>query len=246
MKYIVGILVVFMLVRIDMVILGVETLSEKLKSKTGGSTPQAEALPQPDNIISIKEDKALGRTPRSEFFSLLDDFHLNPDREVREKLIEVLRKNPTVLGFKLDPVFEGEIFKMADLVYNNSPELPNLLVELTGLLQGENLDMVKRFFTILMDHDLEPFLRAYTRTKDANCIIAGQMGHRVPEEELLNEYIEREDAFKTYLAKEKVDPALQAYAKNCLLILQLQMSKLAPSPAENTEDTANVEQSPSP
>lgn len=242
-------MIVLMLVRIDMILLGIEKLGEKFKSSTSQQTT-AETLPQPEIQIPINEDRSLARTPRSEFFALLDDFHLNPKREVREQIIEVLRKNPTILGTKLDPIFEGEIFKMADLIYNKSPELPLMLLDFLGLLQGENLEMVKRFFTLLMDNDIEIFLKFYSRTKEITCPIGVLLGHKVPEEEVLNEFIEREQSLKAFLAGEKIDPALSVLGNNCLTVVQMQINKLSniptPPPAPASVEAPPSEPAPAP
>lgn len=227
MKYVVIVMVVLILVRIDMILLGIEKLGEKLKSNSS-SPVSGETLPQPEVPITIKDDQslALARSPRSEFFALLDDFHLNPKREVREQLIGLLKKNPNILGTNLDRVFEGEIMKLTDLIYNKSLELPLLLVDFLELLQGENLEFVRKFFTIMLDDDVEFFLKAYSRTKDTNCMIASLMGHQLPEEEVLNEYIEREQNLKAFLEREKIDPVIAMVGNNCLMVVQLQISKL--------------------
>ncbi|HXH75022.1 MAG TPA: hypothetical protein VNJ08_08655 [Bacteriovoracaceae bacterium] len=230
MKYVYIFIVVIILVRIDILIHGVETLISKAKK----TNVQTEALPSSDpqtnNIIPFTEDKSINQGPKSTFYILLDDFHINPIKSVREQLIEVLRKNPSIVGIKLDPVFEGEIFKLTDLIYNKNTELPYLLLDFLEILQGENLEMVKRFFTIMMDNDLERFLKAYSRGKDTNCMIANLLGHRVPEEELVFEYREREEKLTQFLTGEKIDPAISGLAKKCLLVLQLHLNKLAPEP----------------
>lgn len=227
MKYVYILLVVIMLVRIDLVIHGIETLMSNIKSSSAPAiaTP---VLPQPDDLISIQEGNAVNLKPRSVFFSLLDDFHTNPTAEVRASAINVLMKNPTIFGPKLDRTLEGEIFKLSDLIYNKNKELPNFLMNLTELLKDENLEMVNRFFTIMLDSNPEMFLRTYTRSKDTNCIIAGLLGHRVPDEELVPEYREREEILNEFMAKEKVDPVLSALAQKCLLVVKLQINKLAP------------------
>lgn len=228
MKYVVIFLAVIALAKIDMIILGFEKIGESLKKTSKPAPVVPTNIVQSDDHVSIKEDKAIGRTPKSEFFTLLDDFHLNPSKENRMALIDLLRKHPTILGPKLDTAFEGEIFKMVDLIYNKSPELPLLLVDLLSVLQGENYEMIKRFSAILLDNDPDRFFLTFARSKDSNCSIAGLMGFRVPDEELFNEYVEREDLIAEFQAKEKIDPSAANYARICMMVLKMQLNKLSP------------------
>ena len=92
--------------------------------------------------------------------------------------------------------------------------------------------MVKKFFALWMDINMEQFLVAYSKTKDSNCIIATTFGDPIPENEKLNEYYEREDALKALLAKENINPVVEALAKNCLLVLGLEIAKIAPPDAQ--------------
>jgi hypothetical protein len=134
---------------------------------------------------------------------------------------------------KLDPQLENEIFRWRDLLNNNEPEAAKFMQDLMNILQGENLEMMKRFFSLWMDINMEHFLAAYSKTKDTNCSIATMLDN-IPEEERLNEYVEREDALKAFVAKEKVDPIQKNLANNCLLVLQIEIAKFPPRPVEES------------
>jgi hypothetical protein len=237
MKYLLILFAVLILVRIDLVIHGIESLAKKVEKN------QHPIIINPiiaeSEIIPISEDRALKRTPRSVFFSLLVDFQTYPDQQVREQIIEVLRKNPKILGPDLDTVFEGEIYKLTDLIYNKNSELPLFLLDMMELLQGENLELVRRFSTIMLDNDLESFLSAYSRSKDTNCMIAKLHGFKVPKLEQFNGYYERDKMLTDFLKRDKIDPTIKALAKNCQLVVKLEIDKL-------TLDTENSSESEQP
>ncbi len=249
MKYVVGLLVVIFLVRIDMFLGALERLGGKIKSAQERGPDPDSILAEPTEIISIKEDKAIGRTPKSEFFTLLNDFYQSPTRETRERVVALFRREPKILGAVKDPVFEGELLKMSDLVYNKSTELPLLLLDFLGILEGENLDLIKRFFTMILDNDFDQFVATYSRSKDSNCIIASTFPHPVPEDEIMNELLDREYAITEFLKKEKIDPLHQGFARGCLMVVKHQINKLAPQvlPSNSTaapEESASASTDP--
>jgi hypothetical protein len=238
MKYLVIILVVVILVRIDVLMHGVDTIANKVQSRKESRIPDIEPNVQPsDDLISIKDDRSLVRTPRIEFFTLLEDFHLRPSSEIKDKMVEIFKKKPDLFGSKLDKQLEAEIFKLTDLIYNKNSDFAYLLVDLTENLKGENLEMIKRFFTIMMDSNLELFLKVYSRTKDSNCMIAKLMGHRFPAEELLNEFIERQELLDNFLSQEKIDPTIHLLAKSCQLVVNMEVNKLNPDNVSAPEET---------
>jgi len=247
MKYLVIILVVVILAKIDVLLHGVDTIANKFQATRESRTPEVDPNMQPsDDLISIRDDRSFARTPRLEFFTLLEDFHLRPNREIRDRIVEILKKNPGLFNTKLDKKLEAEIFKLTDLIYNKNSDFAYFLVDLTEHLQGENLEMIKRFFTIMMDSNLELFLKVYSKTKDTNCMLAKLMGHRFPPEELLNEFIERQELLDNFLSQEKIDPTIHLLAKSCQLVVNMEVSKLNPEnespPEEKTTPTPNENQ----
>lgn len=248
MKYILIFLGAIILARIDLVIHGLETFAEKF-SKVREVKPKIEEINLADenlnrDLIPIKSDPVLVRTVRFEFFTLLEDFRLNPISETRTKIRSILESHTLLFQEKLDKDLEAQIYKMIDLFYNKNKEFSLLLVDLMSFLKDENKGMVKKFFTILLDTDVEQFMSSYSRTDDLNCMVAKEQGFQVPEEEILNELIERQEKIDQFLNSEGKDPALVAYATKCRLVLNLEITKLSPDipeeePSPNEENNIN-------
>lgn len=244
MKYLVIVILVIVLVRID-VLLG---LFDKLGDKFTRNTPEIPAteLTVPTDTIPLGKDQSFKQTPRQVFLALLEDFHADPQKEIRLKAMSYFKDHPTMFNQTLDKDLEAAVFRWRDLLNLNEPELTNFLIDLLNILQGENQIMVKRFFSLWMDINMEHFLAAYSKTKDTNCLIVTTFGDNVPEEEKLNEYYDREDALKAFIAKEKNNPAELALANNCLLVLGIEIQKIAPAkvPDESPENTVDPGNTP--
>ena len=232
MKYLAIIVLVILLVRVD-VLLG---LFDKLGEKFAARSPEIPAteLTAPVDTIPLNKDQSFKQTPRQVFLALLEDFHADPQKEIRLKALDYFKNHPTIFTQKLDTDLEAAVFRWRDLLNLNEPELANFLIDLLNILQGENQIMVKRFFALWMDINMEHFLTAYSKTKDTNCLIATTFGDPIPEEERLNEYYDREDALKAFLAKENINPVEKTLATNCQLVLGLEISKIAPPSTNET------------
>lgn len=234
MKYLVVLIIVVVLVRIDVVLRLFDKASEKINSpapETQTSDPTSV-----HEVVSMSQDKTLKQTPRQVYLALLDDFHNNPTKEVRETAMAYFKSHPTMFNLTLDKELEMVVFRWRDLLNLNQPEVVNFLLDLLNVLQGENQEMIKRFFSLWMEIDMQNFLTAYSKTKDTNCMVATTFGDTIPEEEKLNEYIDREAAIAKILTNDKLDPTVRALATNCQLILNLQISKMAPPPPPPGED----------
>lgn len=227
MKYIVVFAIVIILVRIDFFVGQVENAISKFTP----APPEVEAsLARPQEIIPIAEDENLQQSPRVTYLALLGSFRVSPDSVIREKAMEIFKAHPTMFNDKLDLDLEAQIFRWQELLHNNNPEVVNFILDLSKILQGQNLEILKRFWALWMDIDMENFIIAYTKTKDSNCVIATTFGFNIPEEEKLKEYYDREDALRDFLAKSDVPPTAKALANNCLLVLGLEINKIAPPP----------------
>ncbi len=229
MKYVALAAIVILFVRIDFILDLVDRTYQKYAD--GAPAAEVDGTRASRETYPVKDDRVLRRTPRDNFLGLLDDFHAAPTPELRNQAIGLLRANPKLFGAKLDRDLEAHVFRWRDLLINNRPEVVNMVLELGQLLQGENLELLNRFFALWMDIQMEHFIAAYVRTKDVNCVIAPVFGDAIPEEEKLFEYYDREEALKAFLAREKIDPAQKQLAANCLLQLGLVIQKLAPAPA---------------
>lgn len=230
MKYALIVVVVVLFTRIDYIMGLFDSASEKLGSNRGGAEVTETIAPR--ELIPVKKDLTLQKSKKETFFALLEDFHVSPTAEIRNRAMEILKSNPTMFNQTLDKGLENNIFQWRDLLNNNEPEVINFLNELLLTLQGENLAMVKRFYSLWMDINMDHFIAAYSRTKDTNCTIATMFGDKIPEEEIVNEYVERQDVLTAYLTKEKIDPVQRQLATNCSLQLKIYLDKLTPTTVE--------------
>lgn len=224
MKYVLIFAIVILAVRADYWLSLFDKAGENFGQKpvevdTSGITNNRE-------IVGIKQDLSLKQSPKDTFLALLEDFHSSPSVAIREKAMIIFKENPVMFNQNLDTILEGHVFRWRDLLNNNDPEAVNFILDLMNILQGENLFMIKRFFSLWMEINMEHFLAAYSRTKDVNCTIATIFGDTIPEDEKLNEYYDREAALKAFLAKEKIELAQKTLATNCNLVLGIEIAKL--------------------
>lgn len=192
--------------------------------------------------IPFSQDPNFKQTPKRTFLALLEDFQTNPVQANRERAMSILKSNPAMFNLKLDKELEFHIFRWRDHLINNNQETVNFMLELMDALKGENLDMMRKFFSLWMDINMEHFIAAYSRTKDTNCSIATTFGDNIPEEEKRNEIYDRQDALKAIVANEKTLAHHKALATNCLLVLAIEIAKFPPPPA--SEEGSNPETTP--
>jgi hypothetical protein len=228
MKYVAIAIVALLMARADLFLGIVDRLLEK--SEPAPVEVDASGI-KTNELVPVGKDQSLKQTTKQTFIALLEDFHGNPIPEIHDRAMTIFKENPTMFSQKLDPELESEIFRWRDLLNNNEPEAVKFMLDLMNILQGENLEMMKRFFSLWMEINMEHFIAAYSKTRDVNCSIAKTFGDNIPEEEKINEYVEREDALKIIVAKEKLDPVQKNLATNCLLVLQIEIAKIAPKPA---------------
>lgn len=234
MKTIIILVVIVLLVRIDYFLGLFDKASEKFATE-----PQGTVVTEPignRELIPVAEDRTLKKTPKETFLALLEDFRTFPTPDIRERAMTIFKESPGMFSAKLDSDLESHVYSWRELLNNNEPEVVNFLLDLMNVLQGENLEMVKKFFALWMDINMSHFIPAYSRTKDSNCTIATTFGENIPEEEKINEYYEREEALKTYLERPNLDPAHKNLATNCRLQLTIAIEKIAPKNLESESD----------
>lgn len=224
MKYVVIIAIVILAVRVDYWL----TLFEKASARF---TPGAAEIKTNDvktnrEIVGMGQDLSLKQSKRETFLALLEDFRSSPSSSLREQALIIYKENPKMFGPILDKSLEAVVFRWRDLLNNNEPEVANFLLDLMNVLEGENLLMVKRFFSLWMEINMEHFIAAYARSKDPNCQIATYFGDSIPEEEKINEYYERAEALKMMLLKVNILPTQKALATNCKLVLEISIEKI--------------------
>jgi len=108
------------------------------------------------------------------------------------------------------------------------------LLDLQTLLTGENLVLVRKFNSLLMDADIDYFLKYYVHTKDVECSVATLLADNLPDEEKLNEFYDRESLLNAFLLKETTDLKIKNYATTCLGALRIHLDRIAPPPAPET------------
>ena len=239
MKYVVILVLAILIVRIDYFL----NMFEKATEKTAPEPVEVDAadIRSDRSTIPFGDDQSLKQTPKKTFLVLLEAFHANPTATIRERALTILKANPTMFSAKLDTELESKVFSWRDLLNNNEPEAVNFMMDLMNILQGENLLMMRRFFSLWMEIDMPNFVAAYSRSKDVNCTIATTFGDNIPEAEKHHELYERETALKLLLTKEKIDPLQKSLATNCLLVLGIEIAKIPPKPATEDQPEAPAE-----
>lgn len=223
MKYIWILAAVIVLVRIDVLLNFFERNIDQFES------PSPEILPADtpkSEIIPIKDDLTLKPQTREIFLSLLSNFRSIPDEDVRLRAMTILKQNPNIFSEKLDEDLEAAVFRWRDLLTQRNQEVIFFLTDLMNVLKGENLEMVKRMFSLLINIDYAEFMKFYSKSKDSNCMIITYLGDRLPEAEKYNELMDRMDDITSYLKNDKLEPSYRKYAESCQMVLKLHLDEL--------------------
>ncbi|MGE3609274.1 MAG: hypothetical protein AB7I27_06775 [Bacteriovoracaceae bacterium] len=228
MKYLLILFVVIFFVRIDFFLKLVDRASQKIQSNSNQKVSSSE-IPNEVEFIPVSEDKLLKNSSRKKILSLIEDFHSNPIKEIREKTLNEFKTNRDIFSGKLDSELEGAIFRWRDLLIQNNSEVSTFLVDLHKVLIGENQEMIRRFLSILMDLNFDEFVPAYLNLNDPSCQIAKIFGDPIPPEDKLSEFKEREKSLMDYIADDKISSQHKDFANNCLLVVREEIAKLAMS-----------------
>jgi hypothetical protein len=240
MKYVLIIVVAAVILRIDFLV----RTFDRARERFGGERPvmTAEEASRKGDIVPMPDDPILKSSPRERFFLFMEYFKSSPG-EFRDKIVSELSTQPELFTEKLDPRLEGVIFSWRDLVSRDEKELPPLLLELMSKLKGENKEVIRRFFALIMDTQLETFLKFYSLSADASCLVGSVVADPVPELERYNILSERERALLAFIDREKVEPRLQEFARKCQVVVNLHLSKLsAPEPPAPDEPVTDADE----
>jgi hypothetical protein len=228
MKYIVILIVVVILVRIDFILHFFDKTSAKFENSQTNEVTNSTAENNPQTeLVPIQNDMAIKSSSRKIFLSMMEDFRSVPEMSLRDRAIETLRAEPTMFNEKLDPELESTIFRWRGLIVQKNKIAQGFLLELMKSLKGENLEMVKRFLSYSIDADFADFVTFYSKTNDLNCMLITYLGDNLPDEEKYNELNVRLKAVEAYIASDKAD--LKEYAQRCQLVLKLTVDKLGAS-----------------
>lgn len=229
MKYVVIIVIIAILVRIDFVLNSIDQLYSKAKSHFT-TAPVSKNVESNRELIQTKVEEKKLEGPRSIFFNLLEEFRTVPDKEKRERIIFLIKGNADLLTEKKDSEFEKVIYLYRDLLNQRNLETINLLIDLQNVLRGENLEIVRRFTSILIDLDFNVFVKNYVKSKDTNCIVSSLVADSMNDDEKYTVLYERMESVNLFLSKEQSDVTIKDLATRCQIVLKLQIEKLAPEP----------------
>lgn len=235
MKYVLILIVVAVMVRIDFVLEQIGSLNRKIRESVDRPAPQAVVVESETIAVPIAEDKALKQNPRGGFFLLVDQFLAAPNQDNKTRVIAYLKQNPKLFSEKLEKDLETKVYGLRNLFLQGNTEIYYLIQDLMGVLGGENIEMLKRFLSLGLDTNLTTFLKNYPKLKDTNCSIVIYIADPVSEDDKLNLYYERDGAFTEYLTQDKLELADRGFAIRCQQILKAQIEKMlrpiAPAPS---------------
>lgn len=221
MKYVWILVVVVILVRIDLILRFFEKTYDRFQNNSTSSTQISGA-----EILPTESAKTLESSPRKIFFSILTDFHSVPDAAFKDKAIEILKANPTLFNEVLDRDLEAAIYRWKDVLNQKNKTTHDFVLEMMRIFKGENLEMLKRFYSYTIDIDIDDFLTSYSRSTDTNCMIMTYLADPLPIEEKYNELAERLATLEAYLASDKPDVLKKAFGQKCQIVLKLEVDRL--------------------
>lgn len=235
MKYIVLILLVAFIARVDFIMDKIDSFRDGRRASNVAVT-KIEDLQSDRSTVAVENDLSLKQSPKERLLTIIESFKTNPEATLRESAIDVIKTEPTLLKGGKDTEFEGKLFELRDLFYNRNPELIRFLNELLEILKGENKGVVIKFYSMLMDINMEQFLTAYSSTKDTNCLMARIVAGDLTSNEKVTLFEDRENDLQRIIKKESTAPAIKTLANSCYLVLGLAKDKLLNSNQAKEED----------
>ncbi len=222
-KYVLLIVLAVVMIRIDIVFNLIEKGISMVKSD---ETSKPDDLGQPSVIV--RSDRNVNLTPREKYLGIMASFRVTPVLAFREQAMGLFRKHPQMFTEKLDKDLEAQIYSWRDLVVQNESEVPLYLLDLNSILKGENLEIIRRFFSVILDLNVDMFMNSYVRTKDGACTVVTMLEAAVPPEERIPELYERQGILEDYIARENLPAEKKLFAVTCLTALKLFLEKEAP------------------
>ncbi len=233
MKYVLIFVVAIILIRIDKVI----ELGEKGFMMFQSEAPQNRTDDLGESPVIVRSETNVKLTPRQQYLSFLDGFRISPDASYRVQAMAIFKDHPQIFSDKLDRDLDAKIYSWRDLIVQNSAELPLFLLDLRNILKGENKDSVIRFFSVVMDLNIEMFMSSYPRSKDPVCAPVLMIEAAVPPEEKFPELYERMGVLEDYLARENVPADKKLYGNLCLNTLKIYVEKEGANAPQSPEAT---------
>lgn len=224
MKYVLFLILLLVVLRIDMFVGVVERAWKKVPRVQEPVVVDAVETPAVStfSVAGLQEDQI------SQFRLLMTEFTYKPDRLTRDLLVNYLKSNPSILEIK-DSILFSELEKWLPLVREDNPEVLLTLNNFIELFKGAPLQTLLQFYTNFLEENTELFFHYYPITKDPNCIVAKyawNYQNTVNEERLLLRKKQIEGL------SGKIEAGKVDFASNCLLVIRVESSKI-PQPSES-------------
>lgn len=223
MKYLLILAVILFLARIDFILKLFDRANENLRSEQlelpVTNIPSTEFVPLKNDFSTLGSNREL-------FFTLMRDFSLQPSSDSRIRAINFLKDHSYILDENLDKNFELQILIWREQFNDHDKEISYFMADLTKYLKGQNLDIVMRLFSSLMDQNIDQFIKAYLITGETNCKVARLFNDDAISEEKFSNLLNRDNALNRYLKIENLSPEQKNLAQNCRLQISLEMEKL--------------------
>ena len=247
MKYVWIFVAVIILVRIDMVLNFFEKTLKKVNSTQETELRPGE-VPASSDLVPINSDLTLKVTPRNQVLTILGDFYVMPDRSSIDKALELLKQHPTIFNDKLDIDLEVKIYRWREHIQQKNKLCYDFVFALMKILKGENLQMLQRFSSLMIDYELPEFLNYSALSSDTICVTSTYLADSIPDEEKYNELVERADLFQTFLSSSTATAGQKVYAEKCLNLIRFQIDKMKPlyEPSNEQQYVEPVSPEPSP
>jgi hypothetical protein len=241
MKYIVGIILVVLLIRIDFILGLFDSVRERVSTPAASVLDDDSASSKP-KTIPMDKDRAVNTSSRDNFLNVLALFSKNPDESYRLKAFEILRENPDILGNKSDTEFNQTIFSWRDLIERENNELIQFLNDLLMVLSGESRMTVVSFYSLILDEKPEFFVKSLSYEADKTCTIARHFSDKMSLAEKMVILKYRYAFLERIFLSEDFSPAEKRIANSCIESVRLEQEKLMPS--EKGAEEAPLESTP--
>lgn len=230
MKYIVGIIFVVVVLRIDFILDLFDSAREQATSSSAPVLADDSASSRPQTI-PLDKDRAVNTSDRDNFLNVLALFSKNPDEAYRIGAFEILRSNPEILADKPDTGFNQAIFSWRDLIEREDKELILFLNDLLMVLSGESRKTVASFYSLILDEKPEYFVKSLSFEADKNCTIARHFSSSLTLAEKIDILKTRYAFLERIFLSDDFTPAEKRIANSCIESIRLEQEKLLP--AEN-------------
>lgn len=230
MKYILGIILVVILIRIDFILDLFDSARDRVSVAPTPVLENESAESRP-STIPMDKDRAVNTSDRENFFNVLGLFARAPDETYRLKAFEILREHPEILKGSGEEAFTQAIFSWRDLLEQESQELVLFLNDLLMVLSGAPRTTVATFYSQILDEKPGFFVRSLAFDADKACTIGILFSNPETLASKLERLQERYDALEKIFLADEFTPAEKRIANVCIETIRLERERLL-APAE--------------